>query len=361
MKSRAKLLSRRVLCTAGLIASMPSRGMAQAQATKYPVVPLHSFFSHWDHHWYVWLRGDATYEAVEIMTRYWGPDVPPLVWIFFTERAPPKRQVHYISDQQMASTRRWQYRAIDVSTSGPIGESQSLAANFTNGHDQPVSIAIERNPRLALSAARAGLTNQIGHSGDQMVMLFFREMGALSETAKVLVDGVDVSKPRAGLTFVAPFEAAYSHNILLGGFPYGGWQATFGEGSASLPRFRHLENRWVADLRDRTAIDLEVEDDGSLASYRHHDGDHQLVVRFAPSIPSAAQLSAGFRSKFQISLDRFEGLVQGEVHASTKQNRVVCDWAFEAPEWLIRRAMQSESTMDEALIVKVATRDPSPK
>ena len=116
MKSRAKLLSRRVLCAAGLIASMPSQGMAQA--SKYPVVPLHSFFSHWDHHWYVWLRGDATYEAVEIMTRYRGPDVPPLVWIFFTERAPPKRQVHYVSDQQMASTRRWQYRAIDVSTSG---------------------------------------------------------------------------------------------------------------------------------------------------------------------------------------------------------------------------------------------------
>jgi hypothetical protein len=92
-----------------------------------------------------------------------------------------------------------------------------------------------------------------------------------------------------------------------------------------------------------------------------HDGDHQLVVRFAPSIPSAAQLSAGFRSKFQISLDRFESLVQGELHAVTKQNRVVCDWAFEAPEWLIRRAMQSESTMDEALIVKVATRDPSLK
>jgi hypothetical protein len=182
MKSNAKLLSRRVLCTVGLIASMTSPGMAQD--TKYPVVPLHSFFSHWDHHWYVWLRGDAAYEAVEIMTRYRGPDIPLLVWIFFTERAPPKRQVHYISDQQIASMRRWQYRAIEVLTSGPVGESQSLSANFTNGHDQPVSIAIERNPRVALSATRGGLTNQIGHSGDQMVMLFFREMALFRRQQK---------------------------------------------------------------------------------------------------------------------------------------------------------------------------------
>jgi hypothetical protein len=332
-----------------------------AQDTKYPVVPLHSFFSHWDHHWYVWLRGDPEYEAVEIMTRYRGPDIAPLAWIFFTERAPPKRQVHYISDQQMASVRNWQYRAIELSASGPAGESQGVSADFTNGNGQPVSIAIERNPRVALSSARAGLTNQIGHSGDQMVMLFFRELGALSKTAKVLVDGVDVSKPRPGLNFEAPFEAAYSHNILLGGFPYGEWQATFGERSASLPRFRQVKNRWVADLRDRTAIELEAEDGGRLATYRHYDNGHQLVVRFASAIPSITEASGDFHSKFQISLDRFEGLVQGELHATTKQNRVIFDWTFEAPTWLIRRSMQSESTMDETLIVRATTRDLSPK
>ena len=169
-----------------------------------------------------------------------------------------------------------------------------------------MSIAIERDPRVALSAARAGLTNQIGHSGDQMVMLFFRELGALSETAKVLVDGVDVSKSRPGFNFEAPFEAAYSHNILLGGFPYGEWQATFGERSGSLPRFRQLGNRWVADLRDRTAIELEVGDGRRLAAYRHHDGDHRLVVSFAPAIPLG--VSGDSRSKFQISFDRFESL-----------------------------------------------------
>ena len=348
MKTSAKLLGRRALCAAGVAASVSSPGLAQAGP--HPLVPLHSFFSHWDHHWYVWLKGDATYEAVEIMTRHRGPDVPPLVWIFFTERAPPKRQVHYVNDRQIASTRGWQYRAIDVSTSGPVGESQSVSARFMDGHDKPVSIAIERNPRLALSSARAGLTNQIGHSGDQMVMLFFREVGALSQTVKVLVDGTDVSKPGPDIAFAAPFEGAYSRNILIGGFPFGDWQAAF-----TLRR-----NRWIAELRDRTAIELDVEGDGRLAAYRHRDGDHQLVVRFEPSLPSAAQVRGGFRSKFQISLDRFEGLVRGELHAVARQNRVVCDWVFEAPEWLTRRAMQSESTLD-GLVVKGTTRDPSPK
>ena len=50
-----------------------------ACAADPPVVPLISFFNHWDHHWYVWLRGDPTYEAVEIMSRDRGAGVPPLV------------------------------------------------------------------------------------------------------------------------------------------------------------------------------------------------------------------------------------------------------------------------------------------
>ena len=85
MKTNAKLFGRRAICTVGLIASLTSPGVAQD--TKYPVVPLHSFFSHWDHHWYVGLRGDAEYEAVEIMTRYRGPDVPTRLDILHGARA----------------------------------------------------------------------------------------------------------------------------------------------------------------------------------------------------------------------------------------------------------------------------------
>ena len=44
---------------------------------------------------------------------------------------------------------------------------------------------------------------------------------------------------------------------------------------------------------------------------------------FAPAIPSRTEISGIFTSRFQISLDRFEGLVQGELHAVLNQNRVI--------------------------------------
>ena len=62
-----------------------------------PLVPLLSFLQHWDHHWYAWLPGDPVYEAVEVMsTERSGRE--PLVWVFFTERAPPKNQANYYND-----------------------------------------------------------------------------------------------------------------------------------------------------------------------------------------------------------------------------------------------------------------------
>src|SRR3979409_310157 len=32
------------------------------------MVPSISTFRHWDHQWYIWLPGDPTYEAVEVMS-----------------------------------------------------------------------------------------------------------------------------------------------------------------------------------------------------------------------------------------------------------------------------------------------------
>jgi hypothetical protein len=84
-----------------LCASLMGTGLAVAQA---PVVPIASFLHHWDHHWYVWLVGDPVYEAVEVMASERGPERAPLVWVFFTERAVPKRQIHYYNDPQVAAS-----------------------------------------------------------------------------------------------------------------------------------------------------------------------------------------------------------------------------------------------------------------
>src|SRR6516162_3346133 len=71
--------------------------LAPMTASAKPLVPLLSFLQHGDHHWYAWLPGDGVYEAVEVMATERGGQ-EPLVWVFFTERAPPKNQVNYYND-----------------------------------------------------------------------------------------------------------------------------------------------------------------------------------------------------------------------------------------------------------------------
>ena len=71
--------------------------LAPLTALAKPLVPILSFLQHWDHHWYVWLPGDSLYEAVAVMATERGPQ-GPLVWVFFTERAPPKNQANYYND-----------------------------------------------------------------------------------------------------------------------------------------------------------------------------------------------------------------------------------------------------------------------
>ncbi|MGZ5900554.1 MAG: hypothetical protein ACXWK3_12500 [Reyranella sp.] len=332
---------------------------AAARAANHPVLPIISSFSYWDHHWYVWLRGDTTYEAVEVMSRDRGTGMPPLVWVFFTERTPPKRQVHFINDQRVAASRGWQFRDIAFSMSGPPGGSQGLSVALRGLNDQPVSIDIERNAGAALSANGGGLTNQIGHSGDAMVLLFYRERAALSQRARVTIDGIEVSQPRPGAEYAAPFEAAYSSNILVGGFPFTDWRMTFDPTASStpaVPRFVNAAGRWAATLANHTTIELDAAGDGDLKAYIHRDGDHQLAVRFEPVIPPTERLTAGFEGKFAVSLDRFGDLVGGKLRARPATGGVVFNWTFETPNWLRGRILQATMVDDGRVDTRLSLR-----
>jgi hypothetical protein len=325
--------------------------VAPAHAADHPVLPIISFFNHWDHHWYVWLKGDATYEAVEVMSSDRGAGTPPLVWVFFTERAPPKRQVHFVNDRRLAAALGWQFRDIAFSMSGSPSESRGLSAALRDLNDRPVSIDIERDAGVTLSADRGGLTNQIGHSGDAMVLLFYRDRGALSQRARVTIDGVEVSQPRPGSTHAAPFDAAYSSNILVGGFPFTEWQVTFDAAAgptSTVPRFVNAGGRWSATLANRTTVELDTTGTRELRAYLHRAGEHQLAVRFEPAIPPAERLAAGFEGKFTVSLDRFGDLVEGKLRARPAEGGAVFDWTFEAPNWLRGRALQATMVDDDA-------------
>jgi hypothetical protein len=318
--------------------------IAPAGAEDHPAVPLVSFYAHWDHHWYVWLTGDVTYEAVEVMSR--GRADAPQVWVFFTERAAPKRQHHFTNDRQLAAAFGWQFREMTFSTSGPAGESQSLAVSLRGPDDRPVSIDVERNPAASLSAERGGLTNQIGHSGDRLILLFFRERGALAASASVTIDGVEVAHPRPDASYTAPFDAAYSSNIIVSGFPLTTWKLSL-----------HKSNDgWRANLANGSVVQLETAGASALQSYVQGDREHGLAVRFVPAIPPLERLAAGFETTFAVSLDRFADLVQGRVRAAPGPSGAHFDWSFEAPGWLRGRAMQAVMTVGPGGDVGVAQR-----
>jgi hypothetical protein len=348
---------RSLVATAGIAGSWPIAS-ATARAGDHPVLPLVSFLNYWDHHWYVWLKGHTIYEAVEIMSRDRGTG-QPLVWVFFTERAPPKRQHHFLNDQRIAESLGWTFRDIAFSTSGPIGEQQGLAVAFHDLQDRRISIDIERDADRPLSTDLGGLTSQIGHGSEQMILLFFRERAALAADARVTIDGVEVSRPRPEASFVAPFDVAYSRNILVGGFPFSEWRATFDTGAGATtaqPHFVRSGNRWMATRSDRSTVVLEAVEDADLRAYIHRNDAHQLAVRFEPAIPPAATLATGFTAKFTVSLDQFGDLVEGTIRAEPSSNGAIFDWKFLAPSWIHGRGMRATMVSDNKADTRVLLR-----
>ena len=147
-----------------------------------PLLPIASFFHHWDHHWYIWLPGDPVFEAVEIMAAERGPNTNPLVWIFFTERDGPKRQIHYYNDARIAAAVGGQSRDMAFTMSGAEGGPRGVSAAFEDDNAHPIAIDVQMGRDARLHTKGADLTNRMGHSGDRMLLVFFREKNAFAET-----------------------------------------------------------------------------------------------------------------------------------------------------------------------------------
>jgi hypothetical protein len=81
------------------------------------------------------------------------PNSKPLVWVFFTERQPPKRQTSYVNDRAVARAADWQYRDIDYATSGVAGGPLDLSVHMVADRDTPVAISIGFDPATVLNVA----------------------------------------------------------------------------------------------------------------------------------------------------------------------------------------------------------------
>jgi hypothetical protein len=325
------------------------------------LVPIVSVFSHWDHHWYMWLPGDPIYEAVEIMSRDRGEGTPPLVWVFFTERDGPKRQVHYFNDARVAAAAGGQFRHIAYAIAGAQGRPRSVSVELTDEQKRPVAINVQCAPDAQLVIAGAGLTNQIGHSADRLLLIFFREKNGFALSWQVTIAGVDVARSQPGRDRPVPFPAAYSSNIFVAGFPFVDRQVTF---DAAVPVAQNVARfapagspgSFAAKLADGSQLELAAAADGQIQHYRHRDGSHVLEISFVPSLPSPDQLTADVDAAFRISLDGFRDLVAGTVKVTQRDNSVVLDWRFDTPDWTRAHPLRTTAVLESSNNAHIAVR-----
>jgi hypothetical protein len=323
-----------------------------ASSAVTPLVPIVSTLHHWDHHWYIWLPGDPVFEAVEVMSRERATGTPPLVWVFFTERDGPKHQVHYVNDDRIAAATGWDFRSIDFRMTGRERAPRGVSVTLTDRLGRPIDIEVRCAPDARLVTRGAGLTNQIGHSGDRLLLLFFRENNAFAQQWHVNIDGADVARPQPGPNSrAAPFPAVYSSNILVGGFPFGERRVVFGTDRPDRGDTERFvpggePGRFIAALTDGTKIELTATADGGLQSYRHRDGDHVLEIRFDPPLPPLDRLARGVDAAFRLSLDSVQEVVTGTVHAAERDGTAVLDWRSAAPEWIKARPLRLTAAPD---------------
>jgi hypothetical protein len=315
-----------------------------------PLVPIVSFLSHWDHHWYIWLSGDPVYEAVEVMASDRGAQ-GPLVWAFFTERAPPKHQAYYYNDPAVAAARGGTFTPIKFVMSGRDGAPRGVTVGFDDSKGRAVAIDVAMDANAELSTKGAGLTNQIGHSEARLLLVFFRERAAYASNSSVAIDGVDVSKPRNGYSFPAPFPTAYSSNIYVGGLPFGALDVSFKDAGhpGAVANFKPGAEPGVFEAHGGE-LRLVAADDGKLVAYQQRDRtkNHVMEIKFDPPVPSAWQLvSLENRSNFRISLDQFENLLSGEVRLRRDAGSVTLDWYFDEPAWARARLLRTSAVVDD--------------
>ena len=92
----------------------------------YPLVPFSTVVDSWDHHWFLWLPLHPVYESVEVASREPDRDGRVDVWVWFTERAGSKRQIHYRNSELLAGFVGGHYRPISFQISGDDGRPRGV-------------------------------------------------------------------------------------------------------------------------------------------------------------------------------------------------------------------------------------------
>lgn len=136
----------------------------------------------------------------------------------------------------------------------------------------------------------------------------------------MIIAGVDGAKLPPGETYPAPFAAAYSSNIFVGGFLFISMDMSFDDRTETPglgARFAPTATPGVYEAAPTYSgrVRLLSRPGSRLAGYQQHDrtGAHMIDIHFDPPLPPTDDLTSETTSAFQISLDDFHDLLAGSI------------------------------------------------
>jgi hypothetical protein len=347
--------------TIALLACTPPSilGSAAAQPREsdmpYPLVPFATTVDSWDHHWFLWLPHHPVHESVEIASREPDRDGGAAVWVWFTERAGSKRQIHYRNDPRQARFVGGNHRPIAYHISGDDGRPRSVQVRFDDVDHMPVEIDVAFDPDQTLTRQGAGLTDQSGHISDRAFLVFHRDRNALAREGRAFIGPRDYAFGREDTQGAFPFRWSYSHGISIGLIFYNSFKATFGsDGYTPSPGTTGL---YVLTGPRGGSVSLLSDQSGRLREYvdRGANGGSLRAV-FDPPLPPCGGNSQPQSSSFSISIGAAADVVTGSVATWRGVEMLVLEWRPTQPIWASRQRFRSEISgpHDHSLLVAVA-------
>jgi hypothetical protein len=332
----------------------PSSAVAKPEESvmPLPLVPFLTKVDPWDHHWFLWLPHHPVYESVEAASREPDRDGRVAVWVWFTERAGSKHQIHYRNDPLLAAAVAGNTRPITYQISGDDGRPRGVQVRFDDIENMPVQIDVEFDPVQTLSRQGAGLTDQSGHMSDRAFLVFYRDTNALARYGRASIGRTDYSFGADETKGAFPFRWAYSHGISISLILYGSFKATLDpDGFTLSPETAGL---YVLSNAGGGRISLLSDPIGQLREYVDRDvsGDFLRVV-FDPPLPLCARDNKQQSSSFSISIRAVADLVKGHVESRCGDQVHVLDWHPSQPLWTSKQPFRSEISRPDDYSVSV--------
>jgi len=330
-----------LVCVVGVACIAVACGGMPPRASSPPLIPFQTTFHHWDHHWFQWTPTHPIYESIEAASRN-TPSGRDLVWIWLTERAGNKKQVHYLNDRQAAArfSRDAYYRDVSYRTIGACGNPLGLEIRFKDKDDADVEWTIGMNGAAAFEPGGSGLTDQSGHGAADFFLIFFREKSRRASDNHLTIGGADFSfSGDPTLASKYRFQAAYSLNVFVASIPYGQGHVVFTGDRILLPFTAGLELSRQGDgsVYGSHAGDggqpviVAFDRDGQVIGYEQTDRGHTFRVTFDERLPTRD----GGRVSYRMALDGFERLIEGIATVTRTRDSVSVEWNHTRPSWAL--------------------------